>query len=164
MTYTPATEPPTYPCFVFLERGGAYFGDTPYAETLTPLEAVYEVFQGCDFYPYQYREVEYADPAATLDVYVATAPNANRHVATLARIYPTCCFCGGPMRLGEDSPWLYGYDAEPVAAREERCCSSCYASKVEPARAAARAAEEARYRAEEAALEAAYRARKEAER
>jgi hypothetical protein len=158
MTYTPAKAPPTYPCFLFFERGGSFFGDAPYSETLTPLEAVHEVFQGCDFYPYQYREVEYADPAGTLDAYVATAPNAKTYVATLARIYPTCCFCNGPMRHGEDTPWLYGFHAWPVS--DEQCCSGCFDTKVQPAREAEQAAEEARCRAEEARYAEAYAARK----
>jgi hypothetical protein len=51
------------------------------------------------------------------------------------------------MNHGEQSTWLYGYDAEPLAARGQRCCLACYEGKVLPAEEARRAAEEARYAA-----------------
>jgi hypothetical protein len=172
--------PPRY-ILIARDNGDPVAGDTamlmgdwrkyfhPLPRRLTPIWAARLIQSGiCDFYPYEYRKVARDDPAAGIDVYLAAPdwsrdkPDASverdcKYATALARVYPTCIFCGGPMRHGEESPWLYGYDAEPVGARADRCCSACHAAKVVPAQEAERAAEEARCRAEEAALEAACR-------
>jgi hypothetical protein len=94
----------------------------------------------CDFYPYKYREVARDDPAATIDVYLAppSCPEVVgdlerdcTHVATLARIHPTCCFCQGRMKM---EGWDYGHDAAPVIAKG-RCCTPCHDTIVLPVRA-----------------------------
>jgi hypothetical protein len=123
---------------------------------LTPYTAVLMLQAGgCDFYPYRYRRVRSDDPAASIGVYraapdyvcvgdAAAVARDCKRVATFAIIYPTCCFCGGPMEYGEQGDWLYGYRAWPLA--DDQCCSTCHDAKVVPARKAQWPAEEARCR------------------
>jgi hypothetical protein len=123
--------------FVYIERavlsifGTVDFGKYP---DLTPLAAVDYAIMACDADPYDYREVEFNDPAATLDAYGQSAARRGWwYLTTLARIYPKCCFCGGPMEHGEDSPWLYGYrlgrsprgSAAPPTTRPRLSRSTC---------------------------------------
>jgi hypothetical protein len=155
---------PALPRNILIERGnGPVSGDTAelirtfyrLPRRITPLLAARWIQQTiCDYYPYEYRKVARDDPAAVIDVYRA-APDYQRenverdckYVTALARIRPTCCFCNGPMKYGEEGGWDYGYDAQPATARGKRCCSGCHDTKVRPAREAQRAADEAAYRA-----------------
>jgi hypothetical protein len=137
--------------YLIVERGGDGIVDTASeffrtscawpGKRLTPYTAVLMLQSaGCDFYPYRYHKVRRGDPEAVFDVYrvapdyVPTLPAAVerdcKRVATFARIYPTCCFCGGSMVYGEQSPWNYGYDARP--AEDGQCCASCFKMRVYP--------------------------------
>jgi hypothetical protein len=162
------TKSSVVPRFIVVERGyDRVFGDTVgwlddfgriVPRPLTPVGAV-DLLQSmiCDYYPYRYRKVGRADAAATFDVFRAT-PNFPRgataatveryceHAATLARIYPTCCLCHGPMKFDGESPWMYGWDAAPVA--KGRCCTACHAGPVYEARLVAHTAEFERHYAE----------------
>jgi len=141
---------PALPRYVLIARdGGPISGDTAALmgefyrrpKRLTPVGAACLIQSLiCDYYPYKYRKVARDDPAATIDVYrvapdypptlPASVERDCKYVTTLARIYPTCCFCNGPMVYGEQGPWNYGYDARPVA--KGQCCSACFKTKVYP--------------------------------
>ena len=140
------------PRFIVIGRhDGAISGDTGTdwfrefrgtSRRLTPGAAVRLVESTiCDHPGYRYREVAREDAAATFDVYRA-APDYPQdseaaaierdceYVATLARIYPRCCFC---RRLTEYHPWQYGHDPRPVREKG-RCCDRCYIRRILPAR------------------------------
>ena len=152
------------PRYILIERaseGGGILGDTKYCQwsgkpvpndpKLTPIKAACMLQDRgrTDQYPYRYRSVARGDPKAVFDVY-RPAPDYGRaanaeavgrdctYVASVARIYPTCCICKvpmDPMEHGVEMLWLYGHDAQPV--REGRCCTNCNNTRVIPARAKA---------------------------